>query len=165
MEGRGGRRRQIPAFGRWNQHSDDEVPITQYFESAVQAGLLVRPGGHCYHDATAAAELVLFRSSASPPPHKPAKKVRSTMEGHGHRNEVQAAGSRRQQRQEALPPFVAGDGSRAARPRRPRVVRAAVDEDLYKVPSDMLRKKKGVHYHLSPPLVVSSLQLLQHSSL
>ena len=74
-QGQGGRRRQIPAFGRWNQHSDDEVPITQYFESAVQAGLLVRPGGHCYHDATAAAELVLFRSSASPPPHKPAKKV------------------------------------------------------------------------------------------
>ncbi|XP_066357498.1 uncharacterized protein [Miscanthus floridulus] len=147
-QGQGGRRRQIPAFGRWNQHSDDEVPITQYFESAVQAGLLVRPGGHCYHDATAAAaELVLFRSSASPPPHKPAKKVRSTMEGPGHHNEVHVqAGSRRQQqlRQEALPPFVAGDGSRPARPpRRPRVVRAAVDEDLYKVPSDMLRKKKG----------------------
>lgn len=72
--GHGGRRRQIPAFGKWNQHSDDEVPITQYFESAVQAGLLVRPA-HCYHDATAAGELVLFRSSASPPPHKPAKKV------------------------------------------------------------------------------------------
>jgi hypothetical protein len=75
QQGQGGRRRQIPAFGRWNQHGDDEVPITQYFESAVQAGLLVRPGGHCCHDATAAGELVLFRSSASPPPHKPAKKV------------------------------------------------------------------------------------------
>lgn len=75
MQGQGGRRRQIPAFGRWNQHSDDEVPITQYFESAVQAGLLVRPGGNrYYHDATG-GELVLFRSSASPPPHKPAKKV------------------------------------------------------------------------------------------
>lgn len=73
------------------------------------------------------------------------------MEGHGHHHQVQVqvqleAGSRRQQRQEA---FVAGDGSsRAARPpRRPRVVRAAVDEDLYKVPSDMMRKKKGVGYH------------------
>ncbi|KXG23466.1 uncharacterized protein LOC8064080 isoform X1 [Sorghum bicolor] len=143
-QGQGGRRRQIPAFGRWNQHSDDDdVPITHYFESAVQAGLLVRPGGHCYH-AAAAGELVLFRSSASPPPHKPAKKVRSTttMESNGHHQQLEAGSRRQPQRQEA---FVAGDGGSraAARPRRPRVVRAAVDEDLYKVPSDMLRKKKG----------------------
>ncbi|XP_008661467.1 uncharacterized protein [Zea mays] len=144
-QGQGGRRRQIPAFGRWNQHSvGDEVPITQYFESAVQASLLARPG-HCYHDA-GAGEVLLFRSSASPPPHKPPKKVRSTTECHGHHQQVQVeeVGSRRRQqqrrRQEPLPPFVSGDVSRAA---RPRVVRAAVDEDLYKVPSDMLRKKKG----------------------
>ncbi|XP_008674181.1 uncharacterized protein [Zea mays] len=132
QQGQGWRRRQIPAFGRWNQHTDE----AGYLESAVQAGL-VRPG-HCYHD-DGGNEVVLFRSSASPPPHKPAKKVRSTMEGHGHHHQVQVeAGSRKQR------PFVAGDGSRsrAAKP-RPRVVRAAVDEDLYIVPSDMSRKKKG----------------------
>jgi hypothetical protein len=71
---------------------------------------------------------------------------------------------RQQLRQEALPAFVAGgDGSRAARPRRPRVVRTAVDEDLYKVPSDMLRKKKGVHYHfllLSTGLLSSAASTL-----
>jgi len=87
------------------------------------------------------------------------------MEGHGHHHQDQVeAGSRRQQRQEALPAFVAGDGSRPARPpRRPRVVRAAVDEDLYKVPSDMLRKKKGVHYHfllLSTSLLSSAASTL-----
>lgn len=73
------------------------------------------------------------------------------MEGH---HQVQAGSRRQQQRQEALPSFVAGgDGSRAARPRRPpRVVRAAVDEDLYKVPSDMLRKKKGVQTISCSPL-------------
>jgi hypothetical protein len=88
------------------------------------------------------------------------------MEGHGHHHQVEAESRRQQQlRQEALPAFVAGDGSRPARPpRRPRVVRAAVDEDLYKVPSDMLRKKKGVHYHflLLSSLLVFSLQQLQH---
>ncbi|KAL6643456.1 hypothetical protein ACP70R_018222 [Stipagrostis hirtigluma subsp. patula] len=112
MEQRG-RRRHIPAFGEWNQQCE-ELPITQYFESAMH-------GGRCYH---AAGEMVLFRSSASPPPHKPAKKVRSTVE-------KQQAGSRRQ--------FVVADGGpRAAR--RPRVVRA-VDEDLYTVPPDLLRTK------------------------
>ena len=65
------------------------------------------------------------------------------MEGNGHHQQLEAGSRRQPQRQEA---FVAGDGGSraAARPRRPRVVRAAVDEDLYKVPSDMLRKKKGV---------------------
>ena len=33
-----GRRRRIPAFGNWDY--DDELPITQYFESAAQAGLI-----------------------------------------------------------------------------------------------------------------------------
>lgn len=75
------------------------------------------------------------------------------MEGHGHHHQVQVeAGSRKQR------PFVAGDGSRsrAAKP-RPRVVRAAVDEDLYIVPSDMSRKKKGV------PLIFSCCIYLTHT--
>jgi hypothetical protein len=59
------RRRHIPAFGEWNQQCE-ELPITQYFESAMQAG-------HYYH--AAAGGVVLFRTSASPPPHKPAEKV------------------------------------------------------------------------------------------
>ncbi|TVU50603.1 hypothetical protein EJB05_01981 [Eragrostis curvula] len=126
MEQRG-RRRHIPAFGEWNQQCE-ELPITQYFESAMQAGLV--RAGHYYHDA--AGEAVLFRSSVSPPPHKPAKKVRSTMENQ--------AGSRRQQGA-----LVAGGGSH--KPRRSRVVRA-VDEDLYQVPSDLLRKKGKGRKHV-----------------
>lgn len=63
----------IPVFGEWNQLQCEELPMTQYFESAMQAGLVAR-AGHCFHDG--AAEVVLFRTlSGSPPPHKPAKKV------------------------------------------------------------------------------------------
>ncbi|RWW22387.1 hypothetical protein GW17_00013428 [Ensete ventricosum] len=40
-------RRHIPAFGKWD-YSDD-LPITQYFESAVQAGLV--PGQFLGEDA------------------------------------------------------------------------------------------------------------------
>lgn len=84
------------------------------------------------------------------------------MESNGHHQQLEAGSRRQPQRQEA---FVAGDGGSraAARPRRPRVVRAAVDEDLYKVPSDMLRKKKGVPtlpFVCSSLRVVSSLQAL-----
>ncbi|XP_062204581.1 uncharacterized protein LOC133906645 [Phragmites australis] len=124
-----GRRRHIPAFGEWNQQCE-ELPITQYFESAMQAGLV--RAGHYYHDA--AGEVVLFRSSASPPPHKPAKKVRSTMENQGQMGSRRAQGA-----------FVADGGSRV--PRRPRVVRA-VDEDLYKVPPDLLRKRGKGRKHV-----------------
>jgi hypothetical protein len=75
-----GRRRQIPVFGEWNQQLQQcELPMTQYFESAMQAGLVVRAGGRCcFHDATGGGEAALSSrsSSGSPPPHKPAKKVR-----------------------------------------------------------------------------------------
>ncbi|KAL6854384.1 hypothetical protein ACP4OV_019287 [Aristida adscensionis] len=128
MEQRGRTRRHIPAFGEWNQQCEEqELPITQYFESAMQAGLVA--AGRYYPSA---GEVVLFRSSASPPSQqKPAKKVRSTME------RQQQAGSRRQQGAVVIVANGAG-GPRAAR--RARVVRA-VDEDLYTVHPDLLRNK------------------------
>nr|CAB3465749.1 unnamed protein product [Digitaria exilis] len=149
MQQQRGRRRHvpIPVFGEWNQLYCEELPMTQYFESAMQAGL-VRPGYHCcYHDA--AGEPVLSRSpSGSPPPHKPAKKVRSAMMEERRESHQQAAHvvSRRRQ-QGAL--VVADGGARA--PRRPRAVVRSVDEDLYKVHPDLLPKKgKGgvCHYLL-----------------
>ncbi|GJN35826.1 hypothetical protein PR202_gb24636 [Eleusine coracana subsp. coracana] len=139
-----GRRRHIPAFGEWNQQCE-ELPITQYFESAMQAA-------RYYRDA--AVEVVLFKTSSSPPPHKPAKKVRSTMENN--------AGSRRQQ---GVP--VVDSGSHPAR--RPRVVRA-VDEDLYQVPSGLIRKKgKGVlaiislYLHINMLYGSVELPILKHT--
>uniref|UniRef100_K3ZAE1 Uncharacterized protein n=2 Tax=Setaria TaxID=4554 RepID=K3ZAE1_SETIT len=139
-----GRRRQhmhIPVFGEWNQLQCEELPMTQYFESAMQAGLVAR-AGHCFHDG--AAEVVLFRTlSGSPPPHKPAKKVRSAMGSHQQdQQQVHAVSRRRQQG----PLAVADGGPRA--PRRPcRVVRS-VDEDLYEVHPDLLPKKGKGRKHV-----------------
>uniref|UniRef100_A0A0D3HTR7 RIN4 pathogenic type III effector avirulence factor Avr cleavage site domain-containing protein n=2 Tax=Oryza TaxID=4527 RepID=A0A0D3HTR7_9ORYZ len=111
-----GRRRHIPAFGEWNQQCE-ELPITQYFDSAMEHGLVVT-AGHYYH---ATAGELLF-------------KVRSTKNG----MENQAA------RRRDGPSVVVDGGVVVHGSRRPRVVRA-VDEDLYKVPSELLRKKaKGV---------------------
>ncbi|CAL4892530.1 unnamed protein product [Urochloa decumbens] len=147
MEQRGRRWQQIPVFGEWNQlQCEAELPMTQYFESAMQAGLVARPGHHCYHDA-AAGEVVLFRSSSSsgsPPPHKPAKKVRSSgMESGQQQEQVHAVSSRRRQQG---PLAVADGGPRAAR--RPcRVVRS-VDEDLYKVHPDLIPKKGKGRKHV-----------------
>ncbi|CAL4907053.1 unnamed protein product [Urochloa decumbens] len=147
MEQRGRRWQQIPVFGEWNQlQCEAELPMTQYFESAMQAGLVVRAGHRCYHDAAAAGEVVLFRSSSSgsPPPHKPAKKVRSSgMEGGHQEEQVHAVSSRRRQQG---PLAVADGGPRAAR--RPcRVVRS-VDDDLYKVHPDLLPKKGKGRKHV-----------------
>ncbi|CAN6360732.1 unnamed protein product [Urochloa humidicola] len=134
MQQRGRIWQQIPVFGEWNQLQCEELPMTQYFESAMQAGLVATRAAshHCYH---AAGELVLFSSSSSgsPPPHKPAKKVRSSMDP-SQQQQVHAVSRRRQQ----VPLAVADGGPRAAR--RPRVVRS-VDEDLYQVHPDLLPKK------------------------
>uniref|UniRef100_A0A0E0J9L3 RIN4 pathogenic type III effector avirulence factor Avr cleavage site domain-containing protein n=1 Tax=Oryza nivara TaxID=4536 RepID=A0A0E0J9L3_ORYNI len=134
-----GRRRHIPAFGEWNQQCE-ELPITQYFDSAMEQGLVVT-AGHYYH---ATAGELLFKVAGSPPPQKPPKKasilwpVRSTKNG----MENQAA------RRRDGPSVVVDGGVVVHGSRRPRVVRA-VDEDLYKVPSELLRKKaKGVHDYL-----------------
>ncbi|XP_039801465.1 uncharacterized protein LOC120665848 isoform X2 [Panicum virgatum] len=145
---RGRRRRQIPVFGEWNQlqlQQCEELPMTQYFESAMQAGLVVRAGRCCYHhDGTGGGEAALSSRSpsGSPPPHKPAKKVRSAMDTHHHQQQqeqvVRAVSRRRQQGA----PLVA-DGA----PRRPRVVRS-VDEDLYKVHPDLLPKKGKGRKHV-----------------
>ncbi len=65
-----GRRRHIPAFGEWNQQCE-ELPITQYFDSAMEQGLVVT-AGHYYH---ATAGELLFKVAGSPPPQKPPKKA------------------------------------------------------------------------------------------
>ncbi|PAN20726.1 hypothetical protein PAHAL_3G406800 [Panicum hallii] len=148
MEQRG-RRRQIPVFGEWNQQLQqcEELPMTQYFESAMQAGLVVRAGGRCcFHDATGGGEAALSSrsSSGSPPPHKPAKKVRSAMESRHHHQQQQVVNAVSRRRQQGAP-LVADGGARA--PRRPRVVRS-VDEDLYKVHPDLLPKKGKGRKHV-----------------
>ncbi|RLN28071.1 uncharacterized protein C2845_PM05G19950 [Panicum miliaceum] len=146
MEQRG-RRRQIPVFGEWNQQCE-ELPMTQYFESAMQAGLVVRAGRCCFHDATGGGEAALSSRSpsGSPPPHKPAKEVRSAMveSRHHHHQQQQVVHAVSRRRQQGAP-LVADGGPRA--PRRARVVRS-VDEDLYKVHPDLLPKKGKGRKHV-----------------
>ncbi|XP_006664008.1 uncharacterized protein LOC102715529 [Oryza brachyantha] len=127
---KGRRRHIVPAFGEWNQQYE-ELPITQYFESAMHAGLV--RAGHYYH---AAAGDLLFKAAGSPPPQKPPKKVRST------RNGMENQAGRREGPSVVCDGCVVVHGSR-----RPRVVRA-VDEDLYKVPSELLRKKAKGRKHV-----------------
>ncbi|KAL5205879.1 hypothetical protein ABZP36_034088 [Zizania latifolia] len=125
-------RRHIPAFGEWNQRCE-ELPIAQYFVSAMQAG-------HYYH---AAAGEVLFRV-ASPPAQKPPKKLASVL----HRSilfytycNVRSARDGMEKNQTVRMregPSVVDSVVHGSR--RPRVVRA-IDEDLYKVPSELLRKR------------------------
>ncbi|KAG8048588.1 hypothetical protein GUJ93_ZPchr0009g1514 [Zizania palustris] len=110
-------RRHIRAFGEWNQRCE-ELPITQYFVSAMQAG-------HYYH---AAAGEVLFRVASQPAQKPPKKLVRSARDGMEKNQTV-----RMREAPSVVDSVVHGS-------RRPRVV-GAIDEDLYKVPSELLRKR------------------------
>ncbi|RWW66752.1 hypothetical protein BHE74_00025877 [Ensete ventricosum] len=91
-------RRHIPAFGKWD-YSDD-LPITQYFESAVQAGLV--PGQFLGEDAH------VFKKGEK---------------------QHQKGQERRQAGEEC--------DTTARRLKAPK----AVDEDLYKIPPELLCQK------------------------
>ncbi|ONK58803.1 uncharacterized protein A4U43_C09F16800 [Asparagus officinalis] len=126
------RRVQIPAFGDWDYC--DEMPITQYFESAMQAGLI---RGHFFADEDAG----LFKAHpppapAPPPRSKPAprsKKVKGGGGGGGEKRQQQAKEQlRKQGRVYDLTP---------QSPRKPARAPKAVDEDLYKIPPELLRQK------------------------
>ncbi|RRT59513.1 hypothetical protein B296_00017353 [Ensete ventricosum] len=97
----------IPAFGSWDYC--DDLPITQYFESAMQAGLVRgRPFGG--EDAD------FFKVTADTP--------------------VERQYQQGQQRKQGK----ASDVTAQTTPRRPRAAKA-VDEDLYKIPPELLYQK------------------------
>ncbi|KAK3120131.1 hypothetical protein QOZ80_9AG0682170 [Eleusine coracana subsp. coracana] len=122
------RRQRIPAFGEWNYDYGADWPVTQYFDSAMQAGLVM----------------------AVPPSPKPLKKAvkwsdSATLEEDekqhkvvGDHGAVKKQG--KQSRVADAGPHAAGYNSRAC-----RVVKA-VDQDLYEIPPDMLcyKPKKAV---------------------
>ncbi|RRT67117.1 hypothetical protein B296_00003823, partial [Ensete ventricosum] len=97
--------RQIPAFGSWNYY--DDLPITQYFESAMQAGLV--RGQSFVEDAD------LYQKR-------------------GGDKQYQTGQQRKQGK--------VCDVTVTA-PATPRRIRApkAVDEDLYKIPPELLYQK------------------------
>ncbi|KAK9291317.1 hypothetical protein L1049_019262 [Liquidambar formosana] len=148
---------QIPAFGNWDYAN--ELPITQYFESARQAGLLrySSSSGEC--DVYMAGDLYAVNlkkpSRAVLPPRKTNNRGREKRSPHvkeakkqGKVCDVTAPPRKQQQQQQkqkhqnqvlhknAVTPTV------RPLPRPPK----PVDEDLYKIPPELLhtskRKKK-----------------------
>ncbi|KAG6490928.1 uncharacterized protein LOC122006870 isoform X1 [Zingiber officinale] len=114
------KRQSIPAFGNWDYCSD--LPITQYFESAVQAGLV----RGCQFHGEAAAGDDLFKL----PP------LRASCGGRvkkGDEKQHQRGQERKQGK--VFDDAAVGGGARLRRDPK------AVDEDLYKIPPELLYKK------------------------
>ncbi|XP_042411588.1 uncharacterized protein LOC122001075 isoform X2 [Zingiber officinale] len=116
----------IPAFGDWD-YSDD-LPITQYFESAMQAGLL---RGHFHGEAPAYDDL--FKSSHSIKQHQEEQAQIIKKIGDPKQQQQQQRGQERSQGKKVY------DAGRAQT--RPRRAPMAVDEDLYKIPPELLQEK------------------------
>ncbi|CAL9173733.1 unnamed protein product, partial [Musa hybrid cultivar] len=135
---------QFPAFGCWDHC--DELPITQYFESAVQAGLI---GRHYFGE-----DGDLFKVSTQVRPayhHHHHRKVKKGGHGGGEKH----LGKEQQMKQER-----ASDLTLQITPRRPRRAPKAVDEDLYKIPPELLHQKpKRVSLSLTP-MPASHTQIL-----
>ncbi|XP_062227611.1 uncharacterized protein LOC133925884 [Phragmites australis] len=114
---------QIPAFGVWNYCND--LSITQYFDSAMQARLMKRWNRHGDGEkgVPGGEQLVLVKSSSFK--RKPAqiKVIRREVEKHCSGGELQDGGVQ-----------VEVGGAYAMK-------RMAVDEDLYKVPQPLLYPK------------------------
>ncbi|KAF9670201.1 hypothetical protein SADUNF_Sadunf13G0043800 [Salix dunnii] len=142
---------QIPAFGNWDQAND--LPITLYFESARQAGLIrhsTNSSGECGHRFMHSD---LNASDFNKPSryHVPPRKTRTREERGPHSREQRKQGkvcdvtgpARKQQpttmprcrkKDAVIPPKV--------HPKPPK----AVDEDLYKIPPELLRSSKRKKY-------------------
>ncbi|KAK9673270.1 hypothetical protein RND81_12G157000 [Saponaria officinalis] len=156
---------QIPGFGNWEYVN--ELPITQYFECARQAGI-IRYGssGECGHTCNCNNHSVDYDNYRANPPAKQAKgrmkksgatnvregsknkqdkgkvfdvTVTEVPQTHGAKRAVNAV--KKQQKQSQYD---------AVSSRRPK----AVDEDLYKIPPELLKKKKRLGFFsrcLVPP--------------
>ncbi|XP_020106605.1 uncharacterized protein LOC109722853 isoform X1 [Ananas comosus] len=141
----------IPAFGDWDDC--DDLPITQYFESAAQAGLLrgrsfQEPPAAAGHAFNLSAEPVCptyrqHRRRCRPNDDHPRKQVRRS--GVVEREYVQCGVKEQQQRKQQLQGrvVVAQNIVVAAgpSPRKPPRAPKAVDEDLYKIPPEFLYEK------------------------
>ncbi|KAB1220778.1 hypothetical protein CJ030_MR3G027877 [Morella rubra] len=138
---------QIPAFGNWDYAN--ELPITQYFECARQAGLIrySSSSGDCAPYVHGDMYAVHFKKpSRTVPPTR--KTIRKTEKQSSHVKERKAQGKVCDVTE---PPRKTSQQLRhqdAAVTPRPLPLRAAarppkpVDEDLYKIPPELLRTSK-----------------------
>ncbi|KAL6000461.1 hypothetical protein ACLOJK_024160 [Asimina triloba] len=120
------KRSQIPAFGYWD--FSDDLPITQYFESAAQAGLI-----RYNHVAAADADLYAYDLKR----HTAAAAVSRPKMREGAKGGCQQQVSKEQRKQGR----VCDDATQAPKPAR---APKAVDEDLYKIPPELLQKYGGI---------------------
>ncbi|XP_062144364.1 uncharacterized protein LOC133851800 isoform X2 [Alnus glutinosa] len=135
---------QIPAFGDWDYAN--ELPITQYFECARQAGLIRYSSSSGDSDPYVRGDLYAIDLKKPPrtgPP--PPRKTRGREKKRGaHVKEPKRQGKvcdvtepPRKASRQLLPHYDAVPPPMPAA-RRPK----PVDEDLYKIPPDLLRTSK-----------------------
>ncbi|TVU25651.1 hypothetical protein EJB05_28155 [Eragrostis curvula] len=126
---RAARRQRVPAFGEWNYAYGGDWPVTQYFDSAMQAGLFVAvpPSPKPLKKA------VKWSDSATLEDEKHKQQQHKVVVGLGDHGAVKKQG--KQSRVADAGPHAADYGYKAC-----RVVKA-VDQDLYEIPPDMLCHK------------------------
>ncbi|CAO2178149.1 unnamed protein product [Urochloa humidicola] len=121
------RRQRVPAFGEWNYYDYSgagDWPVTQYFDSAVQAGLVV--------------------AMPPPSPKKPPKKAvkwtdSATLELDDDKQRQPVAVGLGEVKKQGKQSRVADAGARDSPAYKAcRVAVKAVDQDLYQIPPDML---------------------------
>ncbi|OAY41986.1 uncharacterized protein LOC110623560 [Manihot esculenta] len=149
---------QIPAFGDW-EHAN-ELPITQYFESARQAGLIrYSSSGECDQYMHGDLYSTDFKKpSRDLGPQRKTTRVKERRVPHPHVKEQKkqvkvcdvTEPQRRHQRQKPISMYsnVSEKNNEVVsvhpRPKLPVRVRPPkpVDEDLYKIPPELLRSSK-----------------------
>ncbi|KAL5203790.1 hypothetical protein ABZP36_008661 [Zizania latifolia] len=126
------RRRRIPAFGEWNYdhdggygYSDGDWPVTQYFDSAMQAGLVIALPPASPKPAKKAVKWIDSGALAEEGDEKQQKVVVGLAVAAEH-------GARKPARRLADAGAHAAYHYKACRPVK------AVDQDLYEIPPDML---------------------------
>ncbi|KAK1356272.1 methyl-CpG-binding protein 2-like [Heracleum sosnowskyi] len=132
----------IPAFGNWDQVK--ELPITQYFENARQAGLKTTNASN--HNSrqlnNVAAQNNMYIS-----PHFPGnnKKRNTTIKTYTHFQKcekkvgkISYAGGMHKQNQLQNQNITTATGVASASHRKLLPIIKPVDEDLYKIPSEIL---------------------------
>ncbi|CAM8931244.1 unnamed protein product [Rhodiola kirilowii] len=117
---------QIPAFGNWDYAND--LPITQYFESARQAGLL----RYTYSDDS--AEFKKPPHTATRPKQKWQNPRVATTDQTRHRNKSGELSARKTKEQ--------NDCVYKRKVKIVNILAKPVDEDLYKIPPELLRTSK-----------------------
>lgn len=144
------RSRQIPAFGDWDYAND--LPITQYFESARQAGLIrySSSSGEC-DQYTCHRNLYAIDGYPKLPrttihQRKKMRKERRCVHGKEQRKQGKVCDMTEPPRKQAMLQKQTADDVVLVHRHPPVRVPKPVDEDLYKIPPELLnaskRKKK-----------------------